>query len=295
MSSEERADFLARSVAALVAWVAPAPVGRPRCRARPHARHRPCSPTPASNTTPSATTSSAQTSRVNSGGRSTSTPSATKMTWSIVVEGGNREQMSAALDAVAARRQEAARPLRPGLSPGRSATPPRPRPSLSTARTARCHSRPPRSDGTPASAQPAPLAWRMLSVQSLFASAEGALNARAAGRELSAADRDLLAQLPAVATSAADTLRDPAAYRNPWSLGSANPEGERPGRTRSTAVLLHAGRFARDADLPASNGGAVVHPREGGERCDARHPRRGGDASSRRQVRADGTARSRNR
>jgi len=73
----------------------------------------------------------------------------------------------------------------------------------------------------------APLAWRMLSVQSLFAGAEGALNARAVGRELSPADLDLLAQLPLVANLAADTLRDPAAYRNPWSLGAANAEGER--------------------------------------------------------------------
>jgi hopanoid biosynthesis associated RND transporter like protein HpnN len=71
-----------------------------------------------------------------------------------------------------------------------------------------------------------PLAWRMLSVQSLLGSAEGALNARAAGRELSPADRDLLAQLPAITDSAADTLGDPAAYRNPWSLGSANRDGE---------------------------------------------------------------------
>jgi uncharacterized protein len=73
----------------------------------------------------------------------------------------------------------------------------------------------------------APLAWRMLSVQSLLASAEGALEARAAGHDLSPADRDLLAQLPAVAASAADSLLDPAAYRNPWSLGTANSAGER--------------------------------------------------------------------
>jgi hopanoid biosynthesis associated RND transporter like protein HpnN len=73
----------------------------------------------------------------------------------------------------------------------------------------------------------APLAWRMLSVQSLLSSAESALTSRSAGHELSPADRDLLAQLPAVVESAVDTLRDPAAYRNPWSLGSANPEDER--------------------------------------------------------------------
>lgn len=67
-----------------------------------------------------------------------------------------------------------------------------------------------------------PVSWRMLSVQSLLSSARAALEARAAGRELSAADRDLLAQLRAVATSAANTLDDPASYRNPWSLGSVD-------------------------------------------------------------------------
>ncbi len=63
-----------------------------------------------------------------------------------------------------------------------------------------------------------PVAWRMLSVQSLLTSASLALEARAAGHEPSPADRDLLAQLPAVAASAADTLADPAKYRNPWAL-----------------------------------------------------------------------------
>ncbi|HVL14850.1 MAG TPA: hypothetical protein VM529_19930, partial [Gemmata sp.] len=66
----------------------------------------------------------------------------------------------------------------------------------------------------------APVAWRMLSVQSLLGNAALSLEARAAGRDLSAADRDLLAQLPAVAASATATLRDPAAYRNPWGLDS---------------------------------------------------------------------------
>ena len=68
-----------------------------------------------------------------------------------------------------------------------------------------------------------PVAWRMLSVQSLLASGSVALEAQAAGRELTASDRDLLAQLPAVAASAADALRDPDTYRNPWALGGAAP------------------------------------------------------------------------
>jgi uncharacterized protein len=69
-----------------------------------------------------------------------------------------------------------------------------------------------------------PVAWQMLSTQALLANAVPALEARAAGRELSAADRDLLAQLPAVASSAAATLREPENYRNPWAL-TANPPG----------------------------------------------------------------------
>src|SRR5262245_10712106 len=72
-----------------------------------------------------------------------------------------------------------------------------------------------------------PLAWRMFTVQSLLSNASSALEKQAAGRELSPADRDLLAQLPVVASSAANTLRDPAAYRNPWELtASTNPGRE---------------------------------------------------------------------
>ena len=225
MSSEERADFLARSVAALVAWVTRHPwsvlagalvltfgaVHLAYARLEYHTQRndlisadKPC-----------------------------------QQRWQkyldtfgddddmvIVVEGGNREQMSAALDAVAARVKE--RPdlfdrvfhrvdLRHLRDRGLFYLPPDQLDAI-RARLDRME---------PLFGPTAPLAWRMLSVQSLFASAEGALNARAAGRELCPADRDLLAQLPAVATSAADTLRDPASYRNPWSLGSANPEGER--------------------------------------------------------------------
>jgi hopanoid biosynthesis associated RND transporter like protein HpnN len=80
----------------------------------------------------------------------------------------------------------------------------------------------------------APVAWRMLSLQSLLASSEVALESQAAGRALSPADQDLLAQLPTVLASATDTLRDPAAYRNPWNLTSAdttgNPEASSAGK-----------------------------------------------------------------
>lgn len=67
-----------------------------------------------------------------------------------------------------------------------------------------------------------PVAWRMLSVQSLLGNAALTLDARSTGRALSDADRDLLAQLPAVLDSAAGSLADPASYRNPWSLSAAH-------------------------------------------------------------------------
>jgi hopanoid biosynthesis associated RND transporter like protein HpnN len=90
-----------------------------------------------------------------------------------------------------------------------------------------------------------PVAWRMLSVQSLLGNAALALEAQRAGRELSPADRDLLAQLPAVTESAAAALRDPAAYRNPWDLTPANPERERRGAELSTPQYL----FTADGSL----------------------------------------------
>ena len=75
-----------------------------------------------------------------------------------------------------------------------------------------------------------PLSWQMLSSQTLLAKGAATLEAKAAGRELTAADRDLLAQLPAIAQSAAATLRDPAGYRNPWAVAgpaTADRDAER--------------------------------------------------------------------
>ena len=63
-----------------------------------------------------------------------------------------------------------------------------------------------------------PVAWRMLSIESLLGNAALALETRHAGKPITAADLDLLAQLPAIASSAANTVRNPAAYRNPWVL-----------------------------------------------------------------------------
>ncbi|VTT96935.1 hopanoid biosynthesis associated rnd transporter like protein : Protein export membrane protein, SecD/SecF family, putative OS=Blastopirellula marina DSM 3645 GN=DSM3645_16385 PE=4 SV=1: MMPL: MMPL [Gemmataceae bacterium] len=63
-----------------------------------------------------------------------------------------------------------------------------------------------------------PVAWRMLSIESLLGNAALALETRHAGKPITAADLDLLAQLSAIASSAANTVRNPAAYRNPWVL-----------------------------------------------------------------------------
>ncbi len=79
-----------------------------------------------------------------------------------------------------------------------------------------------------------PMAWRMLSVQSLLTSAAGALEARAAGRELSAADRDLLAQLPAVAATRRGYAPRPGELPEPVGLNSANPDRERQRESLST-------------------------------------------------------------
>ncbi|MBA4187679.1 MAG: hypothetical protein C0467_06625 [Planctomycetaceae bacterium] len=68
-----------------------------------------------------------------------------------------------------------------------------------------------------------PVAWRMLSIEALLGNAALALEARHAGREVSGADLDLLEQLPALANSAAKTVRNPAAYVNPWSLAAPGP------------------------------------------------------------------------
>ena len=67
----------------------------------------------------------------------------------------------------------------------------------------------------------APVAWQMLSLQTLLSKASVILKDQAAGKNLPATDRDLLSQLPAVAHSAADTLRHPDGYRNPWGIAAA--------------------------------------------------------------------------
>src|SRR5688500_6803752 len=73
-------------------------------------------------------------------------------------------------------------------------------------------------------------AWQRLNLESLLTAAAGTLEGRQPGEELTPAARDLLAQLPAVTRTAADTLRDPARYRSPWAAAgprTADRGGER--------------------------------------------------------------------
>lgn len=139
----------------------------------------------------------------------------------VVIEGNNRERMIAAIDAVA--EQVKKRPdlfdrvfyrvdLRPISDRAILHLPP-------DQLNAICN----RLDQMePLLGPVAPMAWRMLSIQSLLASGEVVLKTQAAGRPLSAADLDLMAQLPYVMSSAADTLRNPKAYRDPWNVASTD-------------------------------------------------------------------------
>jgi hopanoid biosynthesis associated RND transporter like protein HpnN len=137
----------------------------------------------------------------------------------VVIRGDDRGRMKAAADAVAARL--AARPdlfdrvfHQVDLRPLRSR-------SLLYLPADEIAAIDRRLDGmAPLLGPLAPVSWRALSTPALVAQATAALEARAAGRALTPADRDLLAQLPAVLDAAAATLRDPAAYTNPWALGN---------------------------------------------------------------------------
>ena len=145
----------------------------------------------------------------------------------VVIRGEDRMRMSAAADAVADRL--AAHPElfdrvfhRVDLRPLRAR-------SLLYLPTDEIAAIDRRLDGmAPLLGRLAPVGWRALSVHALVAQAGVALQARASGTELSPADRDLLAQIPAVLDAAASTLHDPTAYSNPWSLGGRrDPAAER--------------------------------------------------------------------
>ncbi|MFO0826106.1 MAG: MMPL family transporter [Gemmataceae bacterium] len=152
----------------------------------------------------------------------------------VVAEGTDHKQMQAALDAVAAKVK--ARPelfdrvfYKVDLSHLRDRAllhlPPEQLDSIST-----------RLDRMKPLLGPfGPVTWRMLSLQSLLGNAALSLESQRAGREVSAADRDLLAQLPAIAHSAAETLHNPTAYRNPWALTTGKPAAASQGSLESLA------------------------------------------------------------
>jgi hopanoid biosynthesis associated RND transporter like protein HpnN len=63
----------------------------------------------------------------------------------------------------------------------------------------------------------APIAWQLLSLTGLFDEAARRAGGMAPDASVSPSDEQFFTQLLAITRSAADTLADPAAYRNPWS------------------------------------------------------------------------------
>ena len=196
----------------------------------------------------------------------------------VVAEGTDRERMKAALDAVADRVKAAAGPVRPRLPPGRPAAPPRPGAAATCRRTSSTAVRG-RLDRMEPLLGPLGPARVADAARSSRCSATRRRGAGSPSRRPRAHRRRPRPARPAPGrrrTSAAATLRDPAGYRNPWAVaGAAHRRPRRRAAAHRAAVLLHPGRHARAAPVPAEEGGAVVHPGEGGERRDAGDPRRG--------------------
>ncbi|WP_439628086.1 MMPL family transporter [Gemmata sp.] len=112
-----------------------------------------------------------------------------------------------------------------------------------------------------------PVAWRMLSIESLLGNAALALEARHGGGAITAADQDLLVQLPAIASSAAGTLRNPTAYRNPWVLDAERTDRSDARLTEpqylftpdgSLALLTCRPKKAADSFTPAKEANAAL-------------------------------------
>lgn len=72
-----------------------------------------------------------------------------------------------------------------------------------------------------------PLAWQLLTLSSLVGEGGRRAEAIKPGASLSASDEQFFTQLLAICRSAADTLSDPNAYRNPWSSLMSRPPEQR--------------------------------------------------------------------
>ena len=145
----------------------------------------------------------------------------------VVAEGTDRERMTAALDAVAERVQERPGPLRPRVPQGRSAPLSATAPAVPAAGPDRSASAAGSTAWSRSWARSARWHGRCCRPVAARERRGRRSTARARRPRTVAADRDLLAQLPAVASERRDTLRDPAAYRNPWAVGSANRDADR--------------------------------------------------------------------
>jgi hopanoid biosynthesis associated RND transporter like protein HpnN len=72
-----------------------------------------------------------------------------------------------------------------------------------------------------------PMAWQLLTLSSLLEEGGRRAAAMRPGQPLTPEDEQFLSQLLAISRSAADTLADPASYRNPWSSLMERPPEQR--------------------------------------------------------------------
>ncbi len=91
-----------------------------------------------------------------------------------------------------------------------------------------------------------PLAWKGLTLVQLLKQARERAGKIDPSASLDAADEQFLTQLLSVVRSAAATVNDPAAYRNPWDSLLARREGEAPAEPNGTT----ARQVPRPPDLP---------------------------------------------
>lgn len=113
----------------------------------------------------------------------------------------------------------------------------------------------------------APLAWQRLNLEALLGAAATTFEGKTPGQPLSPAEQDLIAQLPAVVQSAADTLRDPARYRNPWAVAgprTADRDGERQ-LTEPQYFFTPDGGLAMLVCRPKKEGQSFTPAKEAGE------------------------------
>ena len=195
--------------------------------------------------------------------------------------------MKQALEALAGRCPRPARAVRPPLLQGRSAAAAQPRPALPAAPTRSSRSR--TTSATWGRCWTCRIRAPHRAARGLHArckllprlrgrAASAASPARSPAQPLQPADEQFLTQLAAISRSAAATLDDPAAYRNPW--GSLDRPAAASRRTCSPSRSTSSAATARLAFLlvrPVKEAGsftAALKQRRGHARHRRRGPRR---------------------